>query len=126
MKARSKAAVHLHSQTAFFQIAVFTLSILVPLLGNTVAAQDAPDSQPAPPLSMERIFGSGYFSAEDVGLTWAPTGGAFVTKIPSQEAAGGQDIVLSTPEGEQTTLVSASELIPKNQNGPNEQTRPVS
>ena len=46
MKARSKAAVHLHSQTAFFQIAVFTLSILVPLLGNTVAAQDVSDSQP--------------------------------------------------------------------------------
>ena len=130
MKARSKAAVHLHSQTAFFQIAVFTLSILVPLLGNTVAAQDVSDSQPSqsapPPLSMERIFGSGYFSAEDVGLTWAPTGGAFVSKVPSQEVAGGQDIVTSTPEGEQTTLVSASELIPKNQNGSNEQTRPIS
>ncbi|MBQ4204230.1 MAG: DPP IV N-terminal domain-containing protein, partial [Thermoguttaceae bacterium] len=106
------------------------MSILVPLLGNTVAAQDVSDSQPSqsapPPLSMERIFGSGYFSAEDVGLTWAPTGGAFVSKVPSQEVAGGQDIVTSTPEGEQTTLVSASELIPKNQNGSNEQTRPIS
>ena len=126
MKARNKATAHLHSQTALFQIAVFALSILVLLLGNAVSAQNTSDSHLAPQLSMEQIFGSGYFSAEDVGLTWAPTGGAFVTKVASHEAAGGQDIVLSTPEGEQTTLVSASELIPKNQNGSNEQTRPVS
>ncbi len=63
------------------------------------------------PISMRRIFASGEFSERGVGLQWAPTGAAFVKRVESEEVQGGQDVVLETPEGEQTRIVAASELL---------------
>ena len=58
------------------------------------------------PLDMARIYASGEFSEGGVSMTWAPVGGAFVKRE-------GQDVVLETPDGERSVIVSGSELIPR-------------
>lgn len=87
-------------------------------------ARGAEVDVPAIPLSMENIYSLGQFSEKGVTVTWAPTGGAFIKRAPSQDVAGGQDIVLEKPNGERSVLVSASELIPKKESDESAQ-RPV-
>ncbi len=73
---------------------------------------------------MERVYGSGEFSERGFAATWAPTGCAFIKRVPSDETDGGQDIVQETPDGEQKIVVKASELIPRDAEG--DRARPVS
>lgn len=66
------------------------------------------------PLSMKRIFASGEFSERGVDARWAPSGAAFVKRVASTEPCGGRDVVLENPsDGTQTTILRASELIPR-------------
>lgn len=75
---------------------------------------DAPqDESGRSPLTMEEIFASGRWSERGVSMTWSPSGASFVKKLPAQDGGKGQDIALESPEGEQTVIIKASELIPR-------------
>jgi len=88
----------------------FFLLCVVGAASNFARAEEGEQSR-VEPLSMQRIFASSEFGARGVDLQWAPVGGAFVKRVASSEVQGGQDVVLETPEGEQTRIVAASELL---------------
>lgn len=79
-----------------------------------VAAKSEGGASDRPLLSMERIFASGEFGERNVDAKWAPTGAAFARRVASSEPCGGRDVVLVSPsDGTSTTVVKASELIPR-------------
>lgn len=81
-------------------------------LPAVLSAEDA-QAEKTVPLSMEQIYASGYWSERGVGMTWAPTGAAFIRRVAPQDGGRGQDIALETPDGDQTIIIKASELIPR-------------
>jgi dipeptidyl-peptidase-4 len=69
-------------------------------------------------LTVDRIFGSGEFSAEDFSVNWMPAGGRYFVQEPSASGSG-NDIVLVDPvNGKRETLVAATDLIPPGANEP--------
>ena len=62
---------------------------------------------------MDRIFASGEFGERGVAMTWAPVGGAFVKQVESKSGVKGRDVVFETPDGNQSVIVSAAELVPR-------------
>ena len=62
---------------------------------------------------MEQIYASGEFSEQGVDMIFAPVGSAFVRQVDSKDGVHGRDVVFETPEGKQTVIVSAKELIPR-------------
>ena len=65
------------------------------------------------PLSMEQIYASGEFYEQNVDMTFAPVGSSFVRQVNSKDGVNGRDVVFESPQGEQTVIVSAKELIPR-------------
>ncbi|MBR5757533.1 MAG: DPP IV N-terminal domain-containing protein [Thermoguttaceae bacterium] len=106
------------------QFLFFLFAIAIAACNFARAQEAASNSEERAPLTMERVYASGEFGERGVGATWAPTGGAFIKRVPSDETKGGQDIVQETPDGEQTVVVKASELIPRDAS--DDQARPVS
>ncbi|MDO5308004.1 MAG: DPP IV N-terminal domain-containing protein [Planctomycetia bacterium] len=74
-------------------------------------------------LTMQRIYGSGYFSEQGFSATWSSSGAAFVRQVESSSVSGGRDVVLEKPDGSREIVVSASELIPRDSN--KENPRPI-
>ena len=65
------------------------------------------------PLTVDRIFDSGEFRAAGFSVNWMPTGNRYFVKQPGA-SNNGDDIVLVDPRtSEQTTLISAANLIPE-------------
>ena len=65
------------------------------------------------PLTVDRIFDSGEFRAAGFSVNWMPTGNRYFVKQPGV-SNNGDDIVLVDPRtSEQTTLISAANLIPE-------------
>lgn len=65
------------------------------------------------PLTVDRIFKSGEFRAAGFSVNWMPTGNRYFVKQPGA-SNNGDDIVLVDPRtSEQTTLISAANLIPE-------------
>ena len=82
------------------------------ICASDVVSQVETASNEKRPLTMERVF-SGEFAERGTSLTWAPKGDSFMKQIPSKEIPGSQDVVLETPDGAQTVILSAKELIPR-------------
>ena len=65
------------------------------------------------PLTVDRIFKTGEFRAAGFSVNWMPTGNRYFVKQPGA-SNNGDDIVLVDPRtSEQTTLISAANLIPE-------------
>lgn len=103
----------------YYKQNLFCSLLILLAIGNLVQAQERV------PLTMERIFASGEFSEQGVGATWAPTGSAFIKRVASSDVQGAQDVVQETPTGEQTIVLRASELIPRDASEENARPIPV-
>ena len=95
-------------------ISVFSFSVAVCLLASQTFGF-AQENR----LSVDRIFDSREFTAENFSVNWMPEGGSYFVQQPAKSGKG-NNIVLVDPRkpAETKTLIAAKDLIPEGQTDP--------
>lgn len=93
----------------------FTLSLCVAICLASQTIGFAQENR----LSVDRIFDSKEFTAENFSVNWMPEGGRYFVQQPA-ESGKGNDIVLIDPQkpAETKILIAAEDLVPEGQSNP--------
>jgi dipeptidyl-peptidase-4 len=97
--------------------AMIALVLFVPVHVSAVGQEKS--GKEASRLTVERIFKSHDFEAEDAAVRWLPEGATYTKWEDSKETPGGRDLVAYDPaSGKGEILVPAAHLIPPKEGGP--------